>query len=69
MEALSPVKLHGRWLIICGLCITHCFLIEAKEFWYTYIFMYGCYCKYYNDLGYKAPISSMVVMLSCGFSF
>lgn len=30
-----------------------------------YIFMYGLYFRYHNELCYKAPISCMVVMLAC----
>jgi len=30
-----------------------------------YVFLYGCHCKYHNELCYKALISGMVVMLVC----
>jgi len=55
-----------------GLCILHCLSVEAKDFWYIYVFMYGCYCKYHNEICYKSPISGMVVIflcLSCLFFF
>jgi len=49
-------------MIECGLCFLHCLPVEAKEFWYMYIFMYGCYYKHHNEICYKVPISGMVVM-------
>jgi len=39
-----------------------CFLVEAKQFGIC-IYVYGC--KYRHEICYKAPISSMAVMLSC----
>jgi len=70
------MKLHGRWRIRCGLCILPCLLVKAKQFWYDVLgmclgicfgdvtictYVYGC--KYYHEISYKAPISSMGVML------
>jgi hypothetical protein len=40
-STLGLMKLHGRWLIRCGLCILHCLLVEAKYmFWHICVLVY-----------------------------
>ena len=46
----------------CRLYILNYFMIEEKKFWYIYISMYGFYCKYHNEMCYKALVSGMIVM-------
>ena len=64
-SSLGPIMLRGKWLIICGLCILHYFLVKENEFWYMHIFIYGYCFKYDNELCYKFPISDTVVILLC----
>jgi len=30
-STLGLMKLHGRWQIICGLCILRCLLVKTKQ--------------------------------------
>jgi len=42
-STLGLMKLHGRWKIRCRLCILHCLLVEAEQFWYgvlAYVLVY-----------------------------
>jgi len=54
-------------MIRCELGILHYLKVKKNESclgMFTYLCM-GGYCKYCNELSYKAPITYMVFILSC----
>ena len=81
-STLGLKNLHGRWGIRCRPCILLCLSVEAKKFWFDvgkcfsyvllmfwYMYIYVFECQYHHKLSYKAPISVMVVILSCCHDF